>query len=260
MPLDKLRKNVVRAGTQSIERTSLVLRLIAANQRSGLSLTEIADRTQLEVPTAHRMLKCLVDERLVERGVADRRYKLGSLTLELGLAAMHQSTLIERARPVVERIALETGDTVYLVARSGDESVCLTRREGSFPIKTLILEVGGRRPLGIGGASLHILCQYSDEEVEGIITRNERTYGFFHNVNAEILRKAVVKARMLGHGMSCDRQIAGVTAVGIALPSRHGIPCVGIGVAAITSRMDDGHRQFALERIRDAIKDIGELD
>ena len=47
------------------------------------------------------------------------------------------------------RLAQATLDTIYLTARSGDEAVCLNRREGLHPIKTLTLNVGERRPLGV---------------------------------------------------------------------------------------------------------------
>jgi hypothetical protein len=40
-----------------------------------------------------------------------------------------------------------------LVARTGDEAVCLECIEGSFPIKVLTLRAGDRRPLGIGRAA-----------------------------------------------------------------------------------------------------------
>lgn len=72
--------------TVGIERTSLVLRLIASHQRSGIGLTKLAKTLSLEVPTAHRVLKELEIARMVQRD-ADKRYRLGSLMLELGVTA-----------------------------------------------------------------------------------------------------------------------------------------------------------------------------
>jgi DNA-binding MarR family transcriptional regulator len=46
-------------GTQSIERALLLLREIAAHNRAGSRLLDLATRTNLQRPTVHRMLKCL---------------------------------------------------------------------------------------------------------------------------------------------------------------------------------------------------------
>ena len=70
-------------------------------------------------------------------------------------AAKHRFSFVRLAEPALERLAHRTQDTVYLVARVGDEIVCLDAREGSFPIKALTLNVGDRRPLGIGAGREH---------------------------------------------------------------------------------------------------------
>jgi DNA-binding IclR family transcriptional regulator len=66
------------------------------------------------------------------------------------------------------RIAEATGDTVFLTQRSGLDSVCVDRQEGTFPIKTFTLEIGMRRPLGVGTGSLAILSGLSEEEVKHV--------------------------------------------------------------------------------------------
>ena len=50
------------AGTQTIQRASLLVRLIASRSRTGMRLAEVVQHCHLERPTAHRILKCLVDE------------------------------------------------------------------------------------------------------------------------------------------------------------------------------------------------------
>lgn len=121
------------------ERTSLVLRLVASQQRNGIGLTQLAKTLNLKVPTAHRVLNELEAVRMVQRD-ANKKYRLGSLMLELGVTAMHSSSLIDSFRPVLMSLASRTGDTVFLIIRSSDEAVCLDRAEGGFPIKTLVME------------------------------------------------------------------------------------------------------------------------
>src|SRR5665647_3143210 len=126
-------------GTQSIERATRVLRIIASHNSPGLRLVDISKQAKLERPTAHRILKCLIAEGLVRQSAETRRYFLGHLIFELGLAASSSFNLREICHPSLVRLAEKTGDTVFLAIRSGADSVCIDRVEGSFPIKRHVL-------------------------------------------------------------------------------------------------------------------------
>ena len=241
-----------RAGTQSLERGVTLLRLLAAHQRYGLTLTEASTLSGLDISTTQRMLKALVRVRLAVRN-PDKRYGLGMLTFELGLAATQRVALIDELRPVLRNVAGLTGDTAYLVARSGDEAVCLAREEGHFPIRTLILEIGGRRPLGLGAGSLHLLAQFPEDEVEAVIQRNEPYYREYHQIDAQILREAVREARRVGYGLTHARLTGGVSGVGIALPNFEGRPYAAISIACISSRLDTAHHEHAVSVMRAAV-------
>src|SRR5512139_992341 len=161
------------SGTQSIERALWLLREIAAHNRSGSRLLDLATRTGLQRPTVHRMLKCLATESMVQQDPDSHRYFLGPMVFELGLTATPRFNLREICHPALTRIAEATGDTVFLTQRSGLDSVCIDRHEGTFPIKTFTLEVGMRRPLGVGTGSLSILAALPEEEFRSIIASNE---------------------------------------------------------------------------------------
>src|ERR1700712_568460 len=81
------------SGTQSIQRAALLLRLLASHHRTGLRLVELYRKAELERPTAHRILHGLVAERLVMQDQASKRYFLGPLLYEIGLAAAPRSPL-----------------------------------------------------------------------------------------------------------------------------------------------------------------------
>ncbi|MGF6597668.1 hypothetical protein P3T23_002385 [Paraburkholderia sp. GAS448] len=76
-------------------------------------------------------------------------------------------------RPHLEALADKLEDTIYFVVRRGDFAVCYARAEGAFPIKTLTLRVGDRRPLGVGSSSLAIAAALSDDEVQRLL-RDQR--------------------------------------------------------------------------------------
>src|SRR5512145_2409208 len=107
------------SGTQSIHRAIVLLRAIASRGRAGSRLLDLAKHAKLTPPTAHRILRCLVAENIVAQDPDTHRYLLGHLVFELGLAAAPQFNLRQIVEPSLRRVAEKTGDTAFLIARSG---------------------------------------------------------------------------------------------------------------------------------------------
>ncbi|MGH8633995.1 MAG: IclR family transcriptional regulator [Burkholderiales bacterium] len=225
-------------GTQSIERALTLLREIAAHNRSGSRLLDLATRTGLQRPTVHRMLKCLATESMVQQDPDSHRYFLGSMMFELGLTAAPRFNLREICHPALTRIAEATGDTVFLTQRSGLDSVCLDRREGTFPIKTFTLEIGMRRPLGVGTGSLAILSALNEEEIQRVVAANAARLSE-HGLTAPVLLAQVKKSQKLGYAMRDVSGLAGVRSVGQTLRNQSGMAFAAISVSTISSRMSE---------------------
>ena len=225
-------------GTQSIERALTLLREIAAHNRGGSRLLDLATRTGLQRPTVHRMLKCLAAESMVQQDSESHRYYLGPMVFELGLTASPRFNLREICHPALTRIAEATGDTVFLTQRSGLDVVCLDRHEGTFPIKTFTLEVGMRRPLGVGTGSLAILSALPEEEIQKVVAANSSRLPEY-GLNAAALLGQVKRAQKLGYAMREVPGLAGVRSVGQALRNQSGVVFAALSVSTISSRMSE---------------------
>ena len=226
------------SGTQSIERALILMREIAAHNRTGTRLLDLASRTGLQRPTVHRMLKCLTLENMVLQDPESHRYFLGPMVFELGLTAAPRFNLREICHPSMSRIAEASGDTVFLTQRSGLDAVCVDRHEGTFPIKTFTLEIGTRRPLGVGTGSLAILSALPDEEVRDIVTANAPRLPEYGLTPASLLAQ-VKKAQKLGYAVREMPTLAGVRSIGHALHNQGGIAFAALSVSAISSRMSE---------------------
>jgi DNA-binding IclR family transcriptional regulator len=226
------------SGTQSIERALTLMREIAAHNRSGSRLLDLASRTGLQRPTVHRMLKCLTLENMVQQDPDTHRYYLGPMVFELGLTAAPRYNLREICHPALSRIAEATGDTVFLTQRSGLDAVCLDRQEGTFPIKTFTLEVGMRRPLGVGTGSLAILSALSDEEVKHVISSNTPRLPEYGLTPASLLAQ-VKSAQKRGYAVREMPSLAGVRSIGHAMHNQSGVAFAAFSVSAISSRMSE---------------------
>jgi DNA-binding IclR family transcriptional regulator len=160
------------------------------------------------------------------------------MMFELGLTAAPRFNLREICHPALTRIAEATGDTVFLTQRSGLESVCLDRREGAFPIKTFTLEIGMRRPLGVGTGSLAILSALSEEEIQRVVAANAARLPEY-GLNAGTLLAQVKKSQKLGYAMRDVSGLAGVRSVGQTLRNQSGVAFAAISVSTISSRMSE---------------------
>ena len=230
-----------RTGTQSIERVVGMLRVVASRGRRGMRIGDVVTVSGLPLSTCFRMLQRLELEGLVERDPLTRKYHLGPLLYELGLLAQPRYRLSELCDPALSQIAELTQDTAYLSERRGAESICTGRALGDYPIKALALDVGIRRPMGVGAGGLAILSALPEAEADAIIDANAHRYARFGDFDLDLLRAGVAQARVNGYAFLDSVATPGSAAVGVAFPPEH--PVAAISVAAISSRMDAGRRQ-----------------
>lgn len=229
---------VASDGTQSVQRAATLLRVIASHNRVGLRVVDLCHLTGLRRPTVHRLLQCLAREGLVSRHGRTRSYHLGNLLYELGVTAAPAIKLEDICRTHIRALADATGDMVFLTLRSGLDAVCIDRQEGAFPIRTYTLEIGTRRPLGIGAGSLAILSAVTEEDMHRIVELNHLRLPAYNGLTDRKLLRLARQARARGFAVH-NGSVSGARAIGIALVDSNGQPFAAISVSAITSRMQE---------------------
>lgn len=235
-------------GTQSIERTINLLRELATFGPNGAKVSELSARLELEYPTVHRIIRCLVAQGMLERAKERGQYSLGPLVYELGLSVPHRMNLREKCESSTTRLADITGDTVFLNIRSGNDVLCIDRKEGAFPIRTLIFEIGNRRPLGIGAGGIALLMHIDDDELMRMISINTQRLKAFGYITPKNVLSRVRQAREQGYVFTEDIVIRGVSAISIPFGGHHGLPWAAISIASIPSRMPPS-RQLELVKL-----------
>jgi DNA-binding IclR family transcriptional regulator len=230
------------AGTQSIRRAVSILKEISVYGQAGIRLVDIAAAMQLERPTVHRIVRGLMSQGMVLQDPKSKLYSLGPVVYELGLAAAPFNNLREICQPALRSLADRSGDSVYLVVRSGMDTVCLDRLEGSYPIKTQTLDIGTRRPLGSGAGSLAILLEMPDDEIEQVIKINASRYAMFGSLTTDRLRQSIAKSREAGYAINENDVLSGVVAIGAPLRNADRTCHAGISIAGIAPRLAESRR------------------
>lgn len=201
-------------------------------------LADIAEGSGVNKATALRLLESLIGEGFVVRDEATKRYTLGDEALALGIAMQGRDHIRDRARPTLLRLAAATGDTMLLSTRSGIESVCVDREFGSYPIRANYLDLGMRRPLGVGAGSLALLAWLPDDEVDAVLPLiAPRIAKRYPRITVDLLKTEVLLARQRGYALLLDVVVDQMGGIGVPVFGSDGRPMAAISLAALTSRI-----------------------
>ncbi|MEO7242240.1 MAG: IclR family transcriptional regulator [Variovorax sp.] len=228
-------------GAQSASKALALLKVVGSHHPQGVRLTDLIAQSGQDRSTTHRLLACLLEEGFLDRPAPSKLYRLGIEAMQLGLVSAGMTPVVERFRPTLQRIARETGDTVFLVVRSGDHALCLHRQEGPYPIKAFVVEPGMRRLLGVSSVGMSILASLPEGEVAATYTRHAAEYGRL-GITLDKLQRMVRDTRKTGFAEMPDFRSDETNGVGCGFRlSRSSY--AGISVAAINSRMPAARRR-----------------
>ncbi len=219
-----------------VARVGAVLRAVAAAEPTGASTTELGRLAGLARPTAHRLLVSLAEQHLVARDPKSGRWSLGPELYLLGVGAAYRYDVTDHARAVVTALAKETGESAFFSARRGDETVCVLSEEGSFPLRSHVLHVGIRFPLGVASAGLVILSHLSDRDVDAYFSRvrPESGWGLSHAEPA--IRARIAATRRHGYAVNPGLIVEGSWGVGAAVFDRSGRPAWALSLTGVETR------------------------
>ena len=225
-------------GARSVRRAIAILRILATGQERGVRLTDIVEESGLNRPTVHRILRVLAEEGAVEQDTESRRYLIGAEVSLLGLARTARFPIRGIADPYLRHLADAIGDTVFLTIRSGFDTICIDRKTGDYPIKVLSLEVGARRPLGVGVGGVALLAGLSSDEAASIIKMNEQRFAS-HELGVAKLHERVRSARARGYAFTDSGLVKGTRAVAVAVLDPADGPVAAISIAAMADRLSN---------------------
>jgi DNA-binding IclR family transcriptional regulator len=200
---------------QVIDRAVRILDVVSEN--GGARLSAIRQETALPISTVARILETLAGHALVERGADQRTYGLGRRFLTLSARIHHQAAdLIKLGRPLLERLAAESGEDVALSRLQGTHAMIVDRVDGPNPLK-IIDVLGQPEPLYCGAFRKVLLAYQSPEWIERYLG-SVRFIRFTRNTitSKTALRAELARIREQGHARSVGERLP--DAAGVAAP------------------------------------------
>lgn len=196
--------------------------MIAARPGFGWRLSDLAAACQQDKATIHRMLTCMVKERLVEQRADDRHYLPGPLMYELGFALPERMQFQHRAEEKVRAFARRMGGIALLLLRSGNEYVC-TVRAGTLHLPSLMVYPGTRRPLFTSVGGVAIMQTLPADEVRQVLLDNvAQEIGRRGTMRLEALQKMRERSDLHGFGVNLGDVVSGLNAFAVPVPGARG--------------------------------------
>jgi len=202
------------SGVQTVDRAVDLLEMLT-DLGGNATLSELAAGSGLPLPTIHRLMHTLV-VRGYARQLPSRRYTLGPRLIRLGESAGRQ--LGAGARPYLERLASELGETANLAMIDRDMAVYVAQASSSHSMR-MFTEVGRRVFCHCTGVGKAVLAQLPDSTVREIVARVGMPPATPESItDVDVLLAELAKVREQGYAVDDGEQELGVRCFAVPVP------------------------------------------
>ena len=223
-------------------------------------LAAIGERIQCTRSTTHRLVSALMHAGYLRQDA--HGYQLGVKLATLGTRAREQMPLVTLARPIIEALARDCGDSVHLGIRDGDDVVYLDKIRGSRGLE-MRSRPGLRLPLALTGVGRALMLDLDETQWQRLYTlaRDHRT----RQSEAPVAGLAPLvppawpeyRARLLDYQgtnivLDLEDNERGIRCVAAPVRDARGTIVAAISIASATPWMSDARLTELAPRVRDA--------
>lgn len=221
------------AGAQTITRALDVLSIVRSSD-AEVSASEVSRQLDLHLSTVHRALKALLGSGYVAQSEVTGKYRLGREAFLLGRAAERDLGL-QAVVPLLEELRDETGESVNLVVRDGDQGLVILRVDSRSPFR-FSQPSGSRIPLHCSSTGKVILAFSGD--LRANVRSLPELAGFTDQTitsPAELIAN-LEEAVELGYATNLDERVEGVRGASAPVYSLSGTFIAALAIQGPTVR------------------------
>lgn len=231
---------------------SIIHVLVSDENKPHWSISEIADQTALPLSTVHRLISTLMQYGLIMQIPETKQYKLGYTWMEIGLRLLDKIDTRAVARSVMELLAAEVKETVYLSIPHGTSAIILERVEGPMTVR-IIDNLGERIPLHIGAANKTMLANMDPAEAKNIVAQLIPE----PQAQRELLER-LPAIKQNGYAVSYGEKTEGTASIASPIIGYNHKVVGALSIGVPSYRITEDHLAILIEKAKQGAKEISQ--
>lgn len=245
-------------GDGTVGKALEVLDRVAAFGRP-VRFTELLADGPYPKATMYRFVQTLTNQGMLSYDPERQTYAMGIRLVRLAHAAWHQSSLAPIARPHVDALAEDVGETVHLAQLDNAQVLYVDKRNATRPIEMYSSagKVGPAYCTGVGKAML----AYLDEAILAPILAQQSYHRFTENTldTADSLRAELRAIRESGYGFDREEHEPGIICVALPILTAGERALGALSVTSSTDRQTLAGLEKLVPRIQEAARAIASV-
>lgn len=248
-----------RNPVQSVDRVLDILEALSGTPQ-GMSLSDLAESTQLHISTAHRLVNSLAERGYAHKDQLTGKYRLTLRLFEISQRVSSLLGLLSISEHRLEELACFAREAVHLVERDGNQIVYLYKFEPFQHLINMNTYVGCRNPMYCTGVGKSILAMLPPKEVKRIWAATPiHAYTPQTITSLEAMQEELAAIRRRGYAFDNEEHETGVRCVAAPICNWRGEPVGAISVSAPVSRLTDDKAARVLPKLLEAAQEISAL-
>ena len=222
---------------QSLDR-GLVLLETVARARRPVSLAELVPVLNIDRSSVFRLANTLAGRGFLAQDPESKRYVLGSSVWRLSALFRFENVLLQVARPYVDALAADTGETTHVAIREGAQALLIERQLTANVLGVAGACSGTAMPLHCTSVGKALIADFAHDGLVQLLG-GERLPRFTKRTitSAKDLAEACKRARACGFAVDDEEEHDGVRCVAAPIRDASGEIVAAVGISAPAVRL-----------------------
>lgn len=230
--------------------------LFLLSTRKSIGVTELAEHLNVNKSTAFRILNAYLEANLVEKNLETGKYKLGPAILQLSEQYYKNFSIVEIAKPCLQRLAAEIRESVHLCVAANRSAVVIEQVMSESRL-VVNAKIGNSEPLHCSSVGKCLLA-FTEEAARVRLLSGINYIRYTENTitNEEDLLQELSHIRAQGYAMDNGELSPDIRCIAAPVFRANSGDIYSVGVSGARSRMTDEKLRTILPALLKACKEI----
>lgn len=247
--------NADRSPIGALERALAILQSFKINNEK--SVADLANEVGLSLSTTYRLAERLRTLGFLEVNPRTGLWRLGTEVVQLGVAALQTTDIMEIAPPILHQLSERTREAVNLAVFDSDRMILVYREQGPQSV-TISSRLGSHRPMHASSLGKAYMAAMEETELSALIEKltlnpyTDRTI-----TDRDALRREVAGIRQRGYAVDDSEFEATLACCASAVFDHRGMPVAAISASGPVERIEGRTAEIG-EAVRTTAREISE--